>query len=153
MSTHKSFRESSLARRIGQVGLPGLMLLTEAFASLWLARIALRLVSSRRIFAWQQRPVRPGDRGCDQVEPVRWAVLTAARYAPGTFVCFPQCLAASAMLGRRGVASRLYYGARRVDQAGPLSTHTWLEACEKNVIGGEVAAGFATLAVYVSGTP
>jgi len=80
------------------------------------------------------------------LKDVRHAVLVVARYSPVSLVCFPQCLAASEMLRRRGIASRLHYGVAR--DGDKLVTHTWLEAGGEIVIGGEVAAEYSTLAVY-----
>ncbi len=73
-------------------------------------------------------------------------MLVVARHSPVRFVCFPQCLAASALLRSAGIASRLHYGVRR--GAGGLETHTWLEAGGEVVIGGEVAGEFTLLEVF-----
>ena len=89
----------------------------------------------------------PRQGGCETgTAQVAWAVLAVARRSPVRFVCFPQCLAAARMLARRGVPSRLHYGVRR--EGGRLKTHTWLEAEGRILIGGEVMAEYAELAVY-----
>jgi hypothetical protein len=62
-------------------------------------------------------------------------------------MCFEQGLAAQIMLRRRGVPSRLYYGAAQNDQRG-LSAHVWVQDGEVNVIGGEIASRFALLATF-----
>lgn len=119
------------------------LLLLEAFASLVAARVALALLPVRVIFRWLGSPLRRARARAqsDIAEQVRWAVLTAARYGPGTFVCFPQALAAHAMLRRRGIPSVMHYGVRRsLDQQ--LRAHTWLEVGERMLLGGEGAPLF-----------
>jgi len=150
MFSRRVRRARSLLRRAREIGPGGLTLLIKTFWLLLTARIALRLIPVRRIIAWKQRPmpaveINPA-LSRDYRQRVRHAVLVVARYSPVRFVCFPQCLAASALLRARGIASRLHYGVARAD--GKLVTHTWLEAGGEIVIGGEVAAEYSTLAVY-----
>jgi hypothetical protein len=80
----------------------------------------------------------------DGVERIRWAVLTVARYGPLSFVCFPQALAAHAMLRRRGIASIMHYGVRRSADR-QLRAHTWLEVDHRMLLGGESALLFAPI--------
>jgi hypothetical protein len=126
-------------------------LLLEAFATLLTARCALVLLPVRWIFRWLESPVRPAPVsasadavGFDSVERVRWAVLTAARYGPVSFVCFPQALAAHAMLRRRGIGSIMHYGVRRSADR-QLRAHTWLEVDHRMLLGGESALLFAPI--------
>jgi hypothetical protein len=143
-------RWQSLLRRGREIGPGGIALLFRTFWLLLTARAALHWVPVRRIIAWKQKPMQPRDLppevSSDRRRRVRHAVLVVARYSPIDFVCFPQCLAASALLRKQGIESRLHYGVTRAD--GKLITHTWLEAGGEIVIGGEVAAEFSTLAVY-----
>ena len=142
----------SLVRRTREVGLGQILLIAEALCWLIAARVALRVVPVARILRWQQRPVTARLNGAGAGEPgrrVRHAVLVAVRYAPIEFVCFPQCLAASALLRRQGLGTRLHYGVTR--QEGRLVAHTWLESGGEMVIGGEVAGGYSTLGVYEGG--
>jgi hypothetical protein len=144
---HKWRRARSLLRRVREVGPRGVALLVETFGRLLAAKLALRLMPVAKVIGWKQRELRrvaPID--MDWVRRVRHAVLVVARYSPVEFVCFPQCLAASELLRRRGIASRLHYGVARAGDK--LVTHTWLEAGGEIVIGGEVAAEYSTLAVY-----
>ena len=131
-----------------EVGLRGMGLLGQTFCLLLVAKLALRWVPVRHIVGWKQRAVKGPEQGTieEECERVRHVVLVVARYSPVPFVCFPQCLVASELLRRRGIASRLYYGVARTE--GKLVTHTWLEVGGEFVIGGEVAADYSTLAVY-----
>jgi hypothetical protein len=124
-------------------------LLLEAFGSLAVARCALVLLPARWIFQWLESPVHgiasgPRSADPDVIEPVRWAVLTVARYGPVSFVCFPQALAAHAMLRRRGIASIMHYGVRRSADRR-LRAHTWLEVDHRMLLGGESALLFAPI--------
>lgn len=142
----------SVLRRVREVPLRKLALLLRTFWLLLVAKIALATVPVKRIIGRRARPVsvivlRDGERAA-RMRDARWAVLVVARYSPVRFVCFPQCLAASALLRSAGIESRLHYGVRRAAQTAKLETHTWLEAGGEILIGGEVAPGFFTLDVY-----
>ncbi|HEX6770744.1 MAG TPA: lasso peptide biosynthesis B2 protein [Acidobacteriaceae bacterium] len=121
-------------------------LVAEAFAALCAARFALALLPARWIFRWLERPFRKaGTQEMREVpERVRWAVLTVARYGPLSFVCFPQALAAHAMLRRRGIGSIMHYGVRRSADR-QMRAHTWLEVEHRMLLGGESATLFAPI--------
>jgi hypothetical protein len=151
MFSRRIRRARSLLRRAHEIGPGGRMLLLKTFWLLLSARIALICIPVRTIVAFKQRPMEawpelPAALLRDRRERTRHAVLVVARYSPVSFVCFPQCLAASELLRRQGIESRLHYGVARAGDK--LVTHTWLEAGGEIVIGGEVAAAYSTLAVY-----
>lgn len=127
--------------------LPGAdrLLLAESFAALSAARCALALLPPRWIFRWLQRPLHkmPAQQP-ESPERIRWAVLTVARYGPLSFVCFPQALAAHAMLRRRGIGSIMHYGVRRSADR-QIRAHTWLEVENRMLLGGESATLFAPI--------
>ena len=128
---------------------PRIWLLAESLLVLVAARVALRVVPVRRILAWQAQTVRIHGTEAQQArrkELIAWAVDVVARRSAVRFVCFPRCLAVSFMLRARGVQSRLHYGVAR--EGGQLVTHTWLESGGDVLVGGEVKAAYATLAVY-----
>jgi hypothetical protein len=144
-------RARSLLRRAREIGPGGRTLLLKTFCLLLSAKIALASIPVKKIIAFKQRPMKPRPEPPaallrDQRDRVRHAVLTIARYSPLSFVCFPQCLAASELLRKQGIESRLHYGVARAGDK--LVTHTWLEAGGEIVIGGEVAAEYSTLAIY-----
>lgn len=121
-------------------------LLAEAFAALLAARASLVLLPVRWIFRWLESPVRNSSapRRPEVVERIRWAVLTVARYGPLSFVCFPQALAAHAMLRRRGIGSIMHYGVRRAADRR-IRAHTWLEVDNRMLLGGESSPLFAPI--------
>jgi hypothetical protein len=122
------------------------LLLLEAFAMLLAARCSLALLPVRWIFRWLKRPLHKGTRttNSEMVERIRWAVLSVARYGPLSFVCFPQALAAHAMLRRRGISSIMHYGVRRSADRR-MRAHTWLEVDHRMLLGGESALLFAPI--------
>jgi Uncharacterised nucleotidyltransferase/Transglutaminase-like superfamily len=121
-------------------------LLAEAFAALLAARASLVLFPVRWIFRWLEKPLRnpATPRRPEVVERIRWAVLTVARYGPLSFVCFPQALAAHAMLRRRGIGSIMHYGVRRSADR-QIRAHTWLEVDNRVLLGGESALLYAPI--------
>lgn len=120
-------------------------LLLEAFAVLLASRVSLALLPVRWIFRWLEKPLRHSTPPRpDLVERIRWAVLTVARYGPLSFVCFPQALAAHAMLRRRGIGSIMHYGVRRSADR-QMRAHTWLEVDNRMLLGGESALLFAPI--------
>jgi hypothetical protein len=131
---------------------PRRWMLAEAFAALLAARAALLLLPGRWIFRWIESPAHARTPGQSTTESVRWAVLSVARYSPLRFVCFPQALAAHAMLRRRGVASVMHYGVRR-SADGQLRAHTWLEVDGRMLLGGESAPLFARVRSSSSAPP
>jgi hypothetical protein len=121
-------------------------LLVEAFAGLLAARFALALLPVRWIFRWLEKPISNpvAPPQVDAIERIRWAVLTVARYGPLSFVCFPQALAAHALLRRRGIVSIMHYGVRRSADR-QMRAHTWLEVDNRMLLGGESALFFASI--------
>jgi hypothetical protein len=121
-------------------------LLLEAFATLLVARCSLALLPVRWIFRWLEQPLHHPTKSAhsNAVERIRWAVLSVARYGPLSFVCFPQALAAHAMLRRRGISSVMHYGVRRSADR-KMRAHTWLEVDHRMLLGGESALLFAPI--------
>ena len=78
---------------------------------------------------------------------VRWAILAIVRRNHGSYVCFPQSLAAYAMLWRRGIPSVLHYGVNRSPD-NELRAHTWLMLGDMTVVGGEDAPDFTLLGTF-----
>jgi hypothetical protein len=75
-------------------------------------------------------------------------VTRGALYVPFKAVCLPQAMAARIMLGRRGVASALHFGAAK-GETKPLDAHAWLDAAGVKVTGYPVALRFAEIACFV----
>jgi hypothetical protein len=68
------------------------------------------------------------------VDAVARAVSRAARRVPRA-TCLTQAIAASVMLGRRGVPAAIRFGAAR-DGSGRFVAHAWVESAGRIVIGG-----------------
>ena len=72
-------------------------------------------------------------------------VQRVARHVPFPAVCLPQAMALQWMLRRRGVESRLVFGARRKAQSTELDFHAWLTVGGECVIGGDEIGTYAVL--------
>ncbi len=59
-----------------------------------------------------------------------WSIALAARHVPWEAVCFPQSIAAKAMLARRGIPATLYFGVRKSTMNMNLGfdAHSWVRA-------------------------
>ncbi len=62
-----------------------------------------------------------------------------ARRQPFEAACLPRTIAAQSMLRRRGVPSRLVFGARRPAPGGCNDYHAWLTVDGERVVGGRRA--------------
>ena len=127
------------------------LLLLEAGLWLAVAAFVIAVLPFRQVGRLAAMPIRrsepPQQTRLTQARRIRWAILVCARLVPWRAMCFQQGLAAQIMLRRRGVPSRLYYGAASDSQRG-LSAHVWVRDGEVNVIGGEIAPRFALLATF-----
>jgi len=110
-------------------------------AVLWLAvsRLATWRVPFRRIAPYLGRhmghtPASLSPEPVNLFRQVRWAVQTAARYAPWRCLCLEQAMTAKALLHRRGMQSTLYLGVAR-DETGELKAHAWLR-CGSVILTG-----------------
>ncbi len=121
----------------------------EAGASLALARVALAVLPFPRLAGRLARPLAAKRTTPDVAQIARhvgWAVRTAARRGPIPAVCFPQALAARAMLHRRHIPATIFYGVANGD--GGLKAHVWVTAGGVDVVGAELAAEFALVATF-----
>jgi hypothetical protein len=124
-------------------------LVAEALVCLALASAALQVTTFAALARWASRPDDSDRRPAEpeRARRVARAVLSAARRAPWAPACFAQGLACHAMLRRRGLPSRLYYGARNDGSLGPQA-HVWVRAGQVGLVGAEMAGDFALLATF-----
>lgn len=132
-------------------------LLFEAIVWLAVARIALWLVPFPRIGRYLGKLLPPSPQGeissKDEMLMARrvgWAVNTVADHLPVDLVCLPRAMAGWQMLHRRGIASRMHFGAQREAPAGAtgLQTHAWLSTPGVEVTGYPVAYGCVELGYF-----
>lgn len=105
-------------------------LLAQAWLTLHLIDIALRLLPFETVRAWchEDRPNSPRQ---SQTHPplsiarCAWLVGVAGRHGLVDATCLKQALAIARLMGRRGVATTLQIGVARSN--GSLSAHAWLE--------------------------
>ena len=119
-------------------------LLVEAFATLLVVRVGLRLVAIERLRAWTRR-MKPGSAPVDRTA---WAVRAAARLLPGTS-CLGSALALQRLLSSGGHPSELHIGVAR--QADGFAAHAWLACNGRILVGEEEQAGYTQLVAWRAG--
>ncbi len=120
----------------------------EATAWLTLAYVLVRHIPMRR---WRGRlngsfaeaPDPPGWRR--PTRAVGRMVRRVARRLPFDAACLPRAMAMQWMLRRRGVCSRLVFGARRTEPDRPNAYHAWLTVEGEPVMGARQAGAFVPL--------
>jgi Transglutaminase-like superfamily len=121
--------------------------LCEAIVTLFLARIAVRMIPASRIFAWvNQRPPRIRRFSNDEIGWVLWAINAAADKSRPKPLCLPRALATHSMLRRRGMTSRVCLGVTR--QQNKFAAHAWVEVGNDRVIVDPGAHAFTRLAEF-----
>jgi hypothetical protein len=122
--------------------------LREAAVSLFLARIAVRVIPAARIFAWATRPPRRIRRfAVDETDWVLWAIDNAAAKSRSEALCLPRALAAHSMLRRRGIASRVCLGVAR--EQGNVIAHAWVEVGgDNNIVANPGTSTLTRLAEF-----
>jgi hypothetical protein len=121
--------------------------LREAAVSLFLARIAVRVIPAARVFAWATRPPRRIRRfTADEAAWVLWAIDKAAAKSRSEALCLPRALAAHSMLRRRGIASRVCLGVAR--EQDNLIAHAWVEVGDNNIVASPGSSTLTRLAEF-----
>ena len=140
-----------LLRKFWRLSWQDRLLLLEASLWLALAGFAITVLPFRQVAFFTARPIRqpqpPPQVRLVTVRHIRWAILNASMRVPWRAKCFQQGFAAQIMLRRRGVPSVLYYGVAQDDKSGLLA-HVWVRDGDADVIGGDIACRFATLATF-----
>jgi hypothetical protein len=146
-----TFQVISLVKKFFRLPRHDRLLLVEATLWLAIAGFAIAVLPFRQVGRLAARPMRRSEprpqARLREARRIRGAIVVAARRVPWRAMCFQQGLAAQFMLRRRGVPSVLYYGAA-ANAAGGLSAHVWVRDGDVDVIGGEIASGFAQLATF-----
>lgn len=137
-----------LFRKVAAVPFRRQVLLAEAVFWLTIARLSLKLVPFPKIGKYlgtlhtPAAPLPPADEvECQTARSIEWAVNATGAHLPVEMVCLPRALAGWQMLHRRGIASRLHFGAMRTrdPKTGDLQTHAWLTTAGVRVTGYPVA--------------
>ena len=119
----------------------------EAAVTLFVARIAVRVIPAAVIFGWANRPPRRNHRfAADEVGWILWAIDTVAANSRNETLCLPRALAAHSMLRRRGITSRVCLGVAW--EQGNLSAHAWIEVGKDRVVPHPGVGAFTRLAQF-----
>ena len=130
-------------QRFGALGAADKRLVLSAFARLAVARIELAVMPFEKLAArLSKRGERPA-RDPDPALPARvgYAVRAAAGNVPFRADCFPQALAARALLRRHGYAPTIHLGVERL-AGNELAGHAWLTCGDTVVVGGDDLARY-----------
>ena len=124
--------------------------LIEAIVGLIAASVRLRVMSFRRLASglgrhMQQSALADEPDRLAEVRRVSWAVVTAARLLPWRPACFPQAVAATALLRRRRIPSTFYLG---VDRGNDLEAHAWVRAGSVIVTGAPQHTRFTVVSTF-----
>jgi len=124
--------------------------LVEATLGLIGASVRLRVMSFGRLATrlgrhMQQSAMADEPALVAEVKRVRWAVETAARLLPWQPSCFPQAVAATALLRRRRISSTLYFG---VDRGHDMEAHAWVRAGSVIVTGAPHHTRFTVVSTF-----
>lgn len=137
--------------RLARISRQRRRLLAEALLQVTLASAVIATRPFCTSVAFGSRPLgRAGRRRAETAETialVRWSVEAAASRVPWRALCFQKGLALQRMLRRRGIPAHLHYGIGKIDD-GAIEAHVWVAAENAIAIGGEAAAGFATVAIF-----
>lgn len=136
---------SRAAHRLRVVEAAAMLALATLLLSVLPFRLVARLAGRVEASADTCPPPTPDAAAAD----VGRAVSAAARRLPWGPACLEQALAASLMLRRRGVPSRLCIGVATGDGNG-FRAHAWLTAGGGTVCGGPAAAGMTPIAAIRS---
>ena len=109
----------------------------QAALALAVARLKLWRFSFQQL-SEQLEDVHPG--ATDIADPeflsrLSYAIGAAAGHVPWRSDCFPQCIAARALLTKEGLSSTIHLGVERVGETD-LEGHAWLTCGEFVVTGG-----------------
>ncbi len=78
---------------------------------------------------------------------VKLSIARASVKSPWRTKCFEQALAARMMLGKRGIASRIYFGVKKNDDSA-LSAHAWLQSGNITVTGWQKITEYTVVATF-----
>lgn len=74
----------------------------------------------------ERAPVEIKDPAGRLIDRLAWSSRTVLEHLPGDHRCLAQSLVLTALLTRRGVASRVVVGVRKAPPDDPLSGHAWV---------------------------
>jgi len=130
-----------------------LPVVAEAFSELMLARLRIMRRDGHKILSGFQEAGGTDDDISitdEQKTHAEWigriirAVMRRSRWTP---TCLVQSLAATRMLQRRGLPSRLYIGVNRENDQS-FGAHAWVGVGDRWVCGGREATNFKVISVY-----
>lgn len=138
-----------------------------AFVMLWavpvwillgLAKLAIHLVSFKRIAAFAGRPQGveawiplASPEQCRRAQLIGNTIKAVAKNTPWDSNCFPQALTARLLLGIYGIPHAIYFGLMREAKGAELKAHAWVACDRVPVTGGRSFQTFTVVGMFVPG--
>ena len=139
-------QHTSKFRRFLQLESEDKRLLLSAVGRLFAARIQLAITPFDQLAHKLSSETNGGSKVADPdwLQRISFAIRAAANNVPWRSDCFPQAIAARAMLKRGDYASTIHLGVEKAGE-GELAAHAWLTCGETVVTGGEEADRYAEI--------
>lgn len=139
---------TNILRRLHALSWRRWRLLGEAAVLLPFAAAAIAFLPFATVARFASSRGASPARAIDRVlaREIGWAVQAVGRRMPFRAKCFERGLTAQWMLRRRGFPATMFYGAKLQQQE--LLAHVWVRAGDLDVVGGEIAGEYATLAQF-----
>jgi hypothetical protein len=140
----------ALLRRWRSLAAGDRRLVREALFWFLAIRVALRLFRFARVARWAEGRHRGREGRARTAAPaetparIGWATRAVALRVAPPRSCLAQALTAQVMLGARGRAATIRFGAKREGE-GPLDAHAWLECDGAVLVGDETRGDFVEL--------
>lgn len=121
--------------RFGALSTADRWLLLRAVFWLGVARVQMVVTPFEEMATGNARETSADEADPELLRRIGFAVTTAGANVPWRSDCFPQTIAARAMLKRDGYASTIHLGVERIGD-DTLSGHAWLTCGDTVVVGG-----------------
>ena len=122
-------------RRFGALSVADKWLLLRAVTWLAVARVWLLVTPFSRVAGRLADNSEHQEPDPELLRRIGYAVSTASANVPWRADCFPQAIAARALLRRYGYSSTIHLGVEKAD-ADTLAGHAWLTCGETVITGG-----------------
>lgn len=86
----------------------------------------------------------------ERARQIARVIALAARYTPWTSNCFPQAIAARAMLGLCGLPHVIFFGLMRDADDADIKAHAWVTCGQVAVSGGDGHADYTAVGVFAN---
>ncbi len=138
---------------IGRMSWSSRWLHLEVVVLLGISRLLINVLSFRRLERFlgtrlAESPHELAEPDMAHVRRIGRAVRRVSPHTPWESNCFPQAVTAKVLLGRRGLGSTLYLGARLAESKDELKAHAWLRCGPAFVTGGDGSEQYGAIVSF-----